>query len=218
MPARPLQDAFAHAAPLTTVAVVLFGSCGVASEPPTDGKVPCSVQLVVANPVVIQGAQFDISFEVKNTSSQPISILNPLHLDLMPIESRKLLLFDREGNCVGDLVAAHRLAGSSIASPIWQTLPPGAILGVTARANASILRKGDQILAPGVYRLQLVFLDRFVSESPYIGAPPASVGLEQDPQRSERWKRWLENHPGVELFRSNAVELVVVQENQPAAR
>ncbi len=211
--ASTLRWSLSRAPTLWALGMVAMINSGVATgdERPQDA-VPCKAKLTVDNPAIEAGEEIQFAIVVSNQTEEPITLLNPLHSGLVRVETTRLLVFDGTGKCVGDLLESRKLAGSAIsptAAINWLTIPPDAMIGKKDHVRARVRLNA---LQAGTYRLQMVFLDTFVSDHPYAGLPPpyTAPDRENDPRYADRWKKWQQDHPGKELFRSNAVEIKIV--------
>jgi hypothetical protein len=176
---------------------------------------PFEATLAVENPTIERGGKIDFSVILLNKSDRSAPFMNPWYSFPSPAETTRLLALDSGGKTIGDLLGFRKVqGGGSLTAPTnWITLPPGGVFGIKDRVPASISSLASE-LPPGTFRIQMVFLDRFTSEHPYVGLPlPEAVAdAARDPLYIERLKKWRNEHPGKELFRSNAVEIKIVDQ------
>jgi hypothetical protein len=176
--------------------------------------------LEIEKTTVAIGDKLEFNVTVHNRSNAPVTLLNPFLAIGVPVNTADLVVIDEDGTAVGAILSLGTGSGSyqALNKGDFFTLPPRGIVGTRDSAKLSIIRRQNEQIRRGKYRVQMIFRDWFVSAYPYSGLPlcPWDPAARNDPQYIERTKRWKEDHSGKELFRSNAVEIEVVPANQKA--
>ncbi len=200
---------------LLAAALIVFECPPVArSEEAQKKPLNLKVTLSTERRDVTFGGSFWYSFEIQNFGQEPAVLMDPTDV-LRWRPHVRLLLFDKSGNRICDLLE-HRFGrgskGPVISGRYWMKLPAGGIVGGESWGATLPEFVNGELLLPGSYSVQLVFLDMLASANPYNGLPDpgAMPSKDLDSRYYDRLQKWLDDYPGKELVRSNAVELEIV--------
>lgn len=121
---------------------------------------------------------------------------NPFFQGLIP-NPAMLALFDSKGKCVGDLLCRDKGSWRRAKSDDWVFIPGGSFVGTKLGWKAGTIRcpqpGNDRNVPSGIYRVQLIFLNRFTYGKSSLEKPTP----EPD---------WIND----ELFRSNVLEFEIL--------
>ena len=169
----------------------------------------CKVAISVDPARIEIGSKFSVSAHFANSSGAQRSVYNPFFKHLIPFPA-KLAIFDAKKKYIGDLLAFEVGSARRIYGTDWMVLPERGIVGARFEIEAGNVARTRYIknreLPPGIYYLQMIYLDRFLSEMPKHSRSGAT------PIEQRRWAttEFHRRYPGKELVRSNVVEVRLV--------
>jgi hypothetical protein len=155
---------------------------------------------------VVTGEPFEL--EVRFWSGGGVYFYNPFFNSLIPPPAR-LAIFGADKVYIGDML--HRDGGSRRlpAPPDWTIIPGNCYVGTTLKMQAGHVPgtqyayRGNELPA-GKYYLQMIYHGRFASAPPVTDAGPDIT-----PENLAKWKQLFTEG---DLFRSNIVELELVEQ------
>jgi hypothetical protein len=171
------------------------------------------LHLDIKNAAVIAGRDVEMTIRETNRTNEPIEVFDPFvdHLFAMP-RALELTMSTSDGVELGDLFIPRDSRRVVAASPRhWMTMPPGATLGRTFTYQCGSVPGTvfgiATVLPPGKYFLQLRAYESFLSGPPIVLLNPNDVGKEWNDPAYVEWRR---TFPGLEICRSNRVELEIL--------
>lgn len=157
--------------------------------------------------------RIQIEVRVTNRSDRGISVFNPFFNRLAGRQPVVLAVFDANGVFRRDLLGPQVGSQVTYIEAFFETLPAGGISGAEVKVPID--------LPPGIYTVQAIYRDFFISEDPVRSDTTLIEMRQQGAERRaiERHKAqlrgaWWKRYRGREVFRSNAVQVIVVDPNE----
>jgi hypothetical protein len=187
---------------------------------------PVTAQLNLLTPKAKVGRWAEVELRLVNLSDKTIDLYSPVRTGRERASS--LAILSEDGTLIGDLFAA----GVGSAEGGWSELPPGGLRSTKFRFSAGLVWdtpfwNTDNMLPPGKYVLEWRIHNHLVSGLPVdlergrqnaISYQRKLAGLpsvDQQPGSDNRFARmtldeWKATLPGLEICRSNRVELEIL--------
>lgn len=217
----------------------LFAPIDAHEEPPTwktlrqeylldIGRYQGTATIAVESPRPQYGDTVIIVSHFKNTSDQPLAFFDPKWRILTPVRSHKLMLYDSQGDYLCDLLGNSNQTINIFVHPNhWCVVKAGETISYRITHEDGWVMTGKyppSQLPPGKYYVQMVYLDYFISPSPFDTAIDSCctiytldwrvhwanakyVSHKETVEASVRWGALVDGH---EVCRSNIVELVIL--------
>lgn len=184
---------------------------------------------------VRQGERLEVTLRFENTGTEPYEVRN-LAFNRSYTCPGVLAAFDASGSYQDDLTLIYPTTGRiAFAVPhLWCVIQPGVVIErkISCQipdADIETDRINKATILPGRYKIQMVFRDFFVSDSPFEGPPldccdeqahiqqPGKGGVGRTIQEAleeyrAMYRRAWSGFNGKELFRSNVIEIVILPE------
>jgi hypothetical protein len=174
----------------------------------TAAEAPARAILSSEQSRVLRGKPFSIEYQVSGGGLN--DLYNPFLLPVDP-PTAKLAVFNSRHKYVGDLMLSNSKVARAPQTDDWMNISWKRYAGrkiefVAGRLQRSGDRPEEFDLRTGKYYLQLVFHSRFVSNCP-IGTNVTGGG-----DTMSRLEDWQKNYHKDDVFRSNSLEVELVEE------